>query len=277
MNPAPNRAIGIPPATQQPSKPDFWDQTLSGIHNYGSEVTATVLQFGAAILIADTKLYANFGYAIILFAASIGFVILELRQSRDYVRLQRTLRYEEARREHLEQSLQNLPDTLLTIATANGLPISHSERLSIYLFDEKDEAFRILARKCTYRDYARAHRGAYPADEGCIGYAWRHGRCSVENLPDLVADPQGHLRELANHDITLKPETLEQLRMKSRCYHAMALTHSGRQVAVVVYESENPHLPVTAQTFYNKMRSGLFMALAEIVVLNEGPIGRGDA
>lgn len=115
--------------------------------------------------------------------------------------------------------------------------LSHKERISIYL--KEGDKFVLYHRYSDDPDLKKPGRPFYPADEGCIGQAYRSGRCEKEDLPCPQQDITAYKR-IQKNDFNLSAGTIDNFKMLSRSYAAYAIyddPHKRNKIAVIVFES----------------------------------------
>lgn len=116
------------------------------------------------------------------------------------------------------------------------------ERVSLYKHSEG--RFIMLGRYSENAQFASKGRGVYPADQGCIGRAWRStdGYDGVDGLPDPAADARIYAQAQLDQ-CGMPPETVADLRMKPRSIAAFTIMDETgtRRSAIIVFESTNPN------------------------------------
>lgn len=121
---------------------------------------------------------------------------------------------------------------------AGELSFTASERISVY--KHSGTAFLMLGRYSLNPNFAKRGRATYPANQGCIGEAWRsaHGSCIANHLPDPARGLQGY-QQAQEQAWNLPPDVTRDLSMKPRVIAAFCVlnaTGTQRQ-AIVVFES----------------------------------------
>lgn len=123
---------------------------------------------------------------------------------------------------------------------ANDLNITASERISVY--KHSGSAFLMLGRYSLNPSFSKRGRATYPANQGCIGAAWRSadGSCISNLLPDPAKGLPRYLQ--AQEDAwAIPPEITRELSMKPRVIAAFCVLNatSTQRQAIVVFESMN--------------------------------------
>lgn len=124
---------------------------------------------------------------------------------------------------------------------ARSLSFGVDERISVY--KHHGRAFIMLGRWAGDTLFEQPGRALYPADQGCIGEAWRKGEAVEAELPDPSQESSQYRDALRSRWRIPKGE-VDGLRMKPRSLAACRLDHSeGRRgSAVIVFESTNPRI-----------------------------------
>jgi hypothetical protein len=149
---------------------------------------------------------------------------------------QNEVRYKDALRQRQQDFKYILEGQLAVLATA--LNLGDTERISVFRYDEKCRRFHMLGRYSKSPQYREAGRDSYPAEEGCIGEAWRSGEGFVDHLPDPGTHFNDYCHSLAA-DWRMSQLTVQSLTMKSRSYAAYAIDNAmgDQRIAVIVFES----------------------------------------
>lgn len=121
---------------------------------------------------------------------------------------------------------------------AGELDFTASERISVY--KHSGSAFLMLGRYSLNPNFAKRGRATYPANQGCIGEAWRSadGSCISNRLPDPTKNLQDYQRA-QEQAWNIPRDVTRDLSMKPRVIAAFCVldaTGTQRQ-AIVVFES----------------------------------------
>lgn len=121
---------------------------------------------------------------------------------------------------------------------AGELNFSASERISVY--KHTGAAFLMLGRYSLSPLFSKRGRATYPANQGCIGEAWRsaEGSCFSNQLPDPGRN-LAQYQQAQNQNWNVPPDVTRDLSMKPRVIAAFCVldaTGTQRQ-AIVVFES----------------------------------------
>jgi len=129
-------------------------------------------------------------------------------------------------------------DTKLETLTRNySLP--HTTRISVY--KHEGNQFTLYHRYSEDPVLKKPGRPFYPETDGCIGKAYREGKCEVSNLPCPQTD-------LANYKLAQQAQfninsgTVDNFKMKSRCYAAYPIYELNKRdkIGIIVFESTLP-------------------------------------
>jgi hypothetical protein len=108
-------------------------------------------------------------------------------------------------------------------------------RVTLYRHDFSADAFFIIARYSTNPTFKKRGRSHFPADQGCIGEAWRNGEASDLNMPSPTNRPIYDAHQLSKWRI---PENVvDKLTMRPQSIWAYALDSAGDRFGIVVIES----------------------------------------
>ena len=148
-----------------------------------------------------------------------------------------------ARLEHLDEEIRRAYRDLIRLELqkiAGKLSFEDGERISIYKHHGK--AFIMLGRWAKNPVSEQPGRALYPADQGCVGTAWRKGTAFDSGLPDPQTQ-EAEYRKVQKSHWSIAKADVEGLRMKARSYAAYRLHHpiGGKGFAVVVFESLDPN------------------------------------
>lgn len=148
----------------------------------------------------------------------------------------------ESQTEELEAELGDFLETYLrTLAISLGFREDdrHTERITLYSYDEQKERFVNHKRYSLNENLRKKNRLSYPEDQGCIGEAWRHGEV-YEQFPDPEEEWDLYLEKSKDYGLT--KEEVESIRMKSRLYYGWrVMSLNGRRgLAVILVESKDP-------------------------------------
>lgn len=157
-----------------------------------------------------------------------------------------TKRLEEQGKENarLEQEISNLVGDRYVLLEdclrllSGRLCLGLAARVSVYGFD--GARFVMLGRWSKNPTYCDKGRALYPADQGCIGRAWRNGEHYEAEMPDPVtAGPSWVKRQRA---LGMPRAVIECLTMQPRCIYGVRIDHPdrGRPLGVLVAESTIP-------------------------------------
>jgi hypothetical protein len=183
------------------------------------------------------------GWAVALVAfgvtATIGGAIVRVMKRPSYESLLAGRDEAQERAANSTLSVQDLLGLVL-YGLGNDLGLSPRERISVYVHD--GEAFVMIARHSSDQTLKRPGRSIYPEDEGVIGLAWKYGQHQVDDLPDYTHSPHEYVARMAD-DYDMAPETVRNLKMKSRSLAAVCLPADlgVDSIGVLVVESLDPH------------------------------------
>lgn len=173
----------------------------------------------------------------------IGTIFLLYFGSRDVRKLSEIRSENEALRAIVKGTGQDLFDVWHTHLWqwSRELNFGGGERVSLYKHSEG--RFIMLGRYSENAHFTSKGRGVYPADEGCIGRAWRStdGYDGIDGLPD-PSDEAGYAQAQLEQ-CGMPGETVAKLRMKPRSIAAFTIMDETgtRRSAIIVFESTNPN------------------------------------
>jgi hypothetical protein len=146
--------------------------------------------------------------------------------------------YSEAIEQHASICQELIRQVLSSLAAK--LALGDSERVSLY--GHNGNAFVLAGRFSKNPLFAKAGRPSYPDDQGCIGRAWQHGECFVDNLPDPILNKRAWATVMED-DWEIPRSTSNHITMKSRAIYGCAFDHSSNshRTAVLIIESTDPH------------------------------------
>lgn len=141
-------------------------------------------------------------------------------------------------------------------------------RASIYALD--GDEFVLLARVSKNPTLKVGGRPSYPADQGIIGLAWKHGQYSITGLAENRAEWEREA--VAEHGIP--PEVAAKLRMQ--CRSIVGIRVDGVEpelhpLAIVIFESEAPR-GVNGKTIDQVLGTPAWETLAAAVKNMQGEI-----
>ncbi len=120
-----------------------------------------------------------------------------------------------------------------TVFEAAGL--TDKCRVTLYRYDQPEDSFFIIARYSTNPTFRRRGRSHFPADQGCIGEAWRNGEASDLNMPSPSNRSVYDAHQLSKWRIP--SNVVEKLTMRPQSIWAYALDSAGDRFGIVVIES----------------------------------------
>ena len=134
-------------------------------------------------------------------------------------------------------------------------------RASIYALD--GDEFVLLARVSKNPTLKVGGRPSYPADQGIIGLAWKHGKYSITGL----AEDRAEWEREAVAEYGIPPEVAANLRMQ--CRSIVGIRVDGVEpelhpLAIVIFESEAPR-GVNAKTVDQVLATPVWETLAAAV------------
>jgi hypothetical protein len=121
----------------------------------------------------------------------------------------------------------------------------NSCRASIYRYDAVAGVVRMVFRYCEVSRYNSKGRVTLPANDGIIGAVLQNtDDVYIKNLPpkNQAARHEKTLNKaLEPYGVSIQPNTVQRLRMPSRCYYAYAIrdVQTANKFAVLVLESTN--------------------------------------
>ncbi|WP_437597595.1 hypothetical protein WMF28_33495 [Sorangium sp. So ce590] len=144
--------------------------------------------------------------------------------------------------EKLRSNYTDMLDTQLSILS-NALRLTDKERVSVYM--RSVNVFVTFARYSRHPTFTERGRKLYPATEGVIARAWADGSAIEMDLPDPERK-EAEYRKVQGKRCGMPAASLSSIRMRSRSYAAFAIDDIAdiRRVAVIVFESTSPSLPV---------------------------------
>lgn len=134
---------------------------------------------------------------------------------------------------------------------ADNFGFSHKERISVYKHESSQ--FVLYHRYSEDPEFRKPGRPFYPENEGCIGRAYREGKCEKSDLP--CPDTRERDYKIAQQKEFYIPEDISgNFKMKSRSYAAYALydLNHRNKIAVIVFESLAPQ-KFSALNIYDKI------------------------
>lgn len=236
----------------------MWHKFLIFIERWGNwtditlSVVITVLSF---IYIAQLPSYAKWIISILVFIAFIYKVIYNYKivpeienLNKDIQKLKDDLSYKNILVAELSQSnsflCTQMRNTLkgYVISLAQNLfpkftnkELTDTERLNIYLFNEKDHSFTLEARYCTRPEHCNS-KNKYDFKKGCIYKAWEQGFYFDRKFPD---DPLLY-QQYVEREYNITPDELKLISKHSKLYAAIRIDNSaGQGIGVLLFESEN--------------------------------------
>ena len=118
------------------------------------------------------------------------------------------------------------------------LDFGENERVNLLIHDGEDKMY-LIGRYAMKTRFQKKGRSYYKDNEGVIGFAWRDGKCFVDDLPE---DDFDYAKRCVRAYGMVQDDAFA-LRMKSRTIGAFAIRDSleQQQVAVLVFESIEPN------------------------------------
>jgi hypothetical protein len=182
--------------------------------------------------------FASWAGAMFLLGSVLVFcgTIAGIKRARAARPLQKKLERFEGILEQMVGVHYDLCSTTLARILRDTFRYGDSERISVYRH-RGENAFQIMGRHSENPVYKQRGRPIYPADQGVLGYAWRHKTATAE-LPD----PEEHLDQyyqVLEEEWGISRQVAENFTMKSRSLVACAVYEPKNidPVAVVVVES----------------------------------------
>lgn len=133
---------------------------------------------------------------------------------------------------------------LIEMSSENQLNFEMSERICIYLFEDQNKDFELIARYSSHYEF-NLHTDArkrYPSDSGVIGHVWskgiHNGYIRDNNLPESQKKYEDYLNKTYNipHAISRK------FRMKARDIAGFLIRDiKFRPIGVIIFESQTPN------------------------------------
>ncbi|MBB6135555.1 hypothetical protein HD842_003722 [Massilia aurea] len=218
-------------------KPNFWAVSKAGL-NWASPVPYTAfglifgLISGAGVFITAARVEKLEADAASNEVARQTFARDLENEQEDHAETQKY--YYDALHEHLKRyCCSEIPN------------FDDSCRASIYRYDGESGVMRMVFRHCATSRYNSKGRVTIPANEGIIGAVLQNGDDAfINKLPMKTSVPKyskAANKVLGNYGTSIHENTLQRLRMPSRCYYAFALRNisDGSKFAVIVLESTN--------------------------------------
>lgn len=222
---------------------EFWDSIGDFIGSYGPTICVIVGGIGLATLPTlpyginwyDKIVYLKLSMVIsVIFLYIVGAVISNSR-NKDFWRIQNRI-------EQLEEIIKSFGENIFKIwelrlsVIANDLELGHSERVSIYNFE--NDKFVMLGRYSMNPTFNTSGRGVYPANQGCIQKAWCEGFAEVQDLPDPDNNYQDY-KDCLKNDWSINNSVVDKLSMKSRSFVGIAIddVKGINKAAVIIFES----------------------------------------
>lgn len=202
-------------------KYDFWDVSLVHITNWRSPVPATI----------GTMLLGLFGGVGGIWSA------IKLKRLRE---VDANLRIETEA--HTDTKLNYYTSLQRQLDFCFSEHVDHTSRVSIYSINVADERLRMLYRYSEVGEWKKPGRISFNSSEGIAGAVIKNGNSVyIHTLPEF--DSPRYIaslnKQLKTYRTQISKETTSKLRMKSRCYFAIAVREfeSGEKIAVIVFES----------------------------------------
>lgn len=125
----------------------------------------------------------------------------------------------------------------MLIQVFDELQLKNCCRISIYRHEE--DSFTMLGRFSHDPVMQKTGRGYYPADQGCIGQAFRDGESFALEIPDSATN---EYYEMMHAEWGIDPAVAGAFQMKARSIAAFALAdrQTRKRSLVLVFESTEP-------------------------------------
>lgn len=219
------------------------------LNDNGPNLLNSILDVGLAITsvivtIPKNELFTT-GFIILLFLA-FGAILsnfLIWKRERRITSLQKLLDDSSCKLEEKQKIIEgyimmssDIINNYLSVLSNDTLSLSDSERISLFKYD--GNSFIRMGRYSKNPIFKENGRVSYPAEEGCISFAWQNGECFIDTLPD----PQKNLNAWCKEQFKqckVPKEISKKLTMKSRNILALAIEepiHKTR-IGVLVIES----------------------------------------
>jgi hypothetical protein len=206
-------------------KYDFWDVSRAHLFNYRSPVPATLATIFFGILGGAGCIWS------VLQLGRLKGVDVDLRTETD-AHTDTKVNY--------HYSLQRQLD----FCFSRHLDIT--SRVSIYSINAVDERLKLIYRFSEVGEWKKPGRILFGANEGVAGAVIKNGNSVyIQSLPEASSPKyiKSLNKQLECYRTSISKETVGSLRMKSRCYLAIAVREfeSDEKVAVIVFESTAEH------------------------------------
>jgi hypothetical protein len=250
---------------------DSWSAICSVVGVIGIAVMQVVFSVNDFWKELQTIQGAGFAFFILLLCVGNIKAVVEQIRMTSLEEANRKLRSDGVK---LEDQLDKRSDDYFELVrrelgrhATNSLQFTNEERISLYRHD--GESFTLLGRYAEQPEYAKRSARSYPADEGCLGRAWRHpkGEVIVERLPDPHTDMESYVA-IHKDKYNMGERTIRSFTMPSRSLWAFVLKDriTEQRLAVLVFESIKPVMPSkeTKRNFLNGEEVRNLMDLLEV-------------
>jgi hypothetical protein len=255
------------------SQPGFFSKLGSVFDRYGAFAASTfgslILAFSGALTpsLDDLAAYSRWQTLIVYFGA--GFATVGAFSLARAVGTVDKLASQNNQLRDLVKSLGNDIEEKwrhLLIQIANECKLDNKSRISIYRHEGAH--FIMLARFSIDPNKRKTGRGFYPAEQGCIGAAYRDGESIIQSFPDPSTDAyvQANLRQ------SVPAAVVAGFKMKPRSIVAFAIAERDTydRPLVLVYESTEESAFVlrrlkSVTTNYNDTLCSLYKTLEPLL------------
>lgn len=226
---APDRQAG-----EEIPSPDFWDVVAKHAVNFRSPVPYTIIVLAVSVVGGIQTIRTKHAF-------------VACKNKRDGC--QSELRKESNGHGETKQRFDEALNYLFENALTKTAGFDNTCRVTIYRHLQNDSKFQLMYRYTEHGRHSEEGRFRIPDNEGFVGAAWwGHGTAFVDELPPFDAKTRSNdyrkaMREaLDRYEMAISDETLNCVRMQSRCYYATRIANYKHQnIAVVVFESTEPN------------------------------------
>lgn len=166
----------------------------------------------------------------------------------------------------LNNLLKNIADTYI--------PFKHSQRVSVYKFDNLTQRFYLIGRFSPDPVHCgNGRREIYDYDVGVIGKTWHDddGKYILESLPN-PKNLEKYKKAMEKHGAGIPDEQLVSIRMKSRSYYGYKIMDPGSSMScgVIIFECAKPY-GFSALKLHKMVKSNVGRVLEFLVSNRETP------
>lgn len=147
---------------------------------------------------------------------------------------------EASRRE--EGNLRKLHESLVESWLQNidmKIGMNNLERVSIY-FSNKN-GFHILGRYSKNPKLEKIHTQKFPLDKGVLSRAWEQDECTEFSCPIHEDDNEGYINHI-HEEYGYERDKIFNFTMRSCDYIGISIKDRGKNIGVIIFESENRSL-----------------------------------